>query len=231
MLQGQDMAFGMRHQTEDAAGGIAEASDIALGAIGILAGCVAKDNLPGLIKTTEDPVSPAAEVAFAVGDGQFELLEALEKGAAMGADGEGGPAILEAAGGIGGQSGEWSLFIGGDEESGLECGLEAVADSEDEFLGVAESSDRLGEKAGELDGEDFAGGNVITMREAAGEGEDLIAAEQAGIVAQAIDVHAIDGGTGELEGKREFPIAVSPGRTEDQNMRGRHERKFREERS
>src|SRR5215831_9522651 len=58
VLRREHVAFGVRHEAEDAAAGVAEAGDVALGAVGIdriwsrlsLGIDVAKHDLPGLFK-------------------------------------------------------------------------------------------------------------------------------------------------------------------------------------
>ena len=74
-----------------------------------------------------------------------------------------------------GQRGDGAVLVGRHEQAGLEQGLEAVADAEDQPFGVAEAAQGVAEEVGELVGEDLAGGHVVAVGEAAGDDEDLVA--------------------------------------------------------
>ena len=88
------------------------------------------------------------------------------------------PAVLELAGGVVGERGERAVLVRRHEQAGLEQRLEAVADAEDQLLGVAELAEGVGEEVLELVGEDLAGRHVVAVAEAAGDDEDLEVPEQ-----------------------------------------------------
>ena len=77
-----------------------------------------------------------------------------------------------------GQRGERAVLVGRHEQPGLEQHLEAVADAEDQLLGVAELAEGVAEEVRELVGEDLAGGDVVAVGEAAGDDEDLVLLQQ-----------------------------------------------------
>ena len=68
-------------------------------------------------------------------------------------------------------------YCGLGEEFGFDEDLEAVAYSEDDFLAVDELVEVVGEVMDDLVGEDFTGGDVVAVTEAAGDGEDLVVVE------------------------------------------------------
>src|SRR5437773_2659000 len=87
MLRGQYMAFGVRHQAQHPATGVAETGDVLLGAVGIygigtrvaLAIHVAKDHLAGLVQTLQDPRLSGNDIAFPMGDGQLKALVSFQE--------------------------------------------------------------------------------------------------------------------------------------------------------
>ena len=122
-----------------------------------------------------------------------------------------------------GQRGQRAVLVGRHEQAGLEQGLEAVADAEDELLGVAEAAQGVAEEVGELVGEDLAGRHVVAVGEAAGNDQDLVALQQAGLFAQAVDVDALGDGAGLLEGELGLAVAVGAGGTQDEDARRGHD--------
>ncbi len=94
VLEGGNVAFGMGHQAEDEAGGIADTSDVVDGAVGVFAFIDEGDLIAGMEGLT-DSVVLGDEFAFAVGDGEFEGFQGAGPDA-LGADGgEGDPLIDE----------------------------------------------------------------------------------------------------------------------------------------
>lgn len=77
---------------------------------------------------------------------------------------------------------------GAREEVGLNQNLESVADADDGFTGFDESAEGVAEVVDELVGEDFAGGDVVAVAKAAGEGEDFKLIEGCGFFENAIDM-------------------------------------------
>ncbi len=68
----------------------------------------------------------------------------------------------------------------------------------------------------QLAGEDFAGGHVVAVGEAAGDGENLVLQEEAWLFAQLVDVDAVGEGAGLLEGELRLLIAVGAGGSQDE---------------
>ena len=98
--------------------------------------------------------------------------------AEVGDDGRCDPAVFESAVGVVGEGGGvpvvgGELGDGAGEKAGFDEDLEAVADAEDDFAVGDELAERGAEVVDELVGEDFAGGDVVAVGEAAGEAEDL----------------------------------------------------------
>ena len=69
---------------------------------------------------------------------------------------------------------------------------------------------------GDLVGEDLAGGDVVAVAEAAGEGEDLVILQPQPVAQEAVDVHAFSVGAGQVERMGGFEIAVGAGGAKDQ---------------
>jgi hypothetical protein len=67
----------------------------------------------------------------------------------------------------------------------------------------------------QLNGKDFAGCHIITVGEAARNDKNLVAVQQAGLLAQPIDVDALGNPTRQLEGELRFLVAVRAGGTQD----------------
>jgi hypothetical protein len=120
------------------------------------------------------------------------------------------------------ECGQWAFFIRRQEQAGLQEDLEAIADAEDQPATVAKLAERVREEVLKLHRKNFSRSNVVAVTETAGQSEDLILAEELGILTQGVDVNAIDDGTGRLEREQRFEIAVGPGRTKNQNLWGWH---------
>jgi hypothetical protein len=74
----------------------------------------------------------------------------------------------------------------------------------------------------ELVGEDFSGGDVVAVGEAAGEAEDLVVFELRWILEQLVDVEGVNGRASELEGVSEFAVAVGAGGSQEDDAGGGH---------
>ncbi len=118
------------------------------------------------------------------------------------------PAILEFAGGILGKRCQRPVVVGRQEQPGLEDGLKAIADAEDQLAGVAEAAQGVAKEVGQLVGEDLAGRDVIAVSKAAGNDEHLITLQEPGGLAQAIDVDTVGMCTSLLERELRFGIAI-----------------------
>jgi len=164
-----------------------------------------------------------------VGDGEVEDggTAFREPRALFGDAAEFDPAVFEAALGVIGEGGGVPI-VGGElrhgtgEEAGFDEDLEAVADAEDEVAIVDELAEGGAEVVDELVGEDFAGGDVVAVGEAAGEGEDLELLELGGVGEESVDVEGFDGGAHEGEGVVEFAVAVGAGGAEEEDAGGGH---------
>src|SRR5205823_613668 len=99
---------------------------------------------------------------------------------------------------------------------------ETIADAQDEAFLVAELPEDIAEEVLQLDGEDFAGSDVVTVREAAGNRHNLVLQKEFRVGTQAVDVQAFGESAGLLKGELGFAIAVGAGSTQDQDTRGSH---------
>ena len=87
----------------------------------------------------------------------------------------------------------------------------AIADAEDQLVGVAETAQGVAEKVGQLVGEDLARRDVIAVGKTTGNDQDLIFVQELGILTQPIDVDALGPAPGLLEGELRFGIAICTG--------------------
>jgi hypothetical protein len=120
------------------------------------------------------------------------------------------------------QGGKRSLLIGRQEQPCLEESLKAVANAEDEPAGVAETVQGIPQEMAELDGQDLAGGHIISIRKAAGHDQDLKLLQTLGLFAEAVDVDALGHGPGLLAGELGFAVAVGPGGAQDKDAGSGH---------
>ena len=212
-------AFGMRHETEDAAGDVADAGDGFGGAVGVGIDILECDLVVGF-EGGEDFRRASDESPFAVSDGQIERWAVFRNPFAEPGDWlDASPAVFEFSGGVVGQRG--GVPIGGvelrnraGEQAGLDEDLEAVADADDEFAVVDELLERGFEMVDELVGEYFSGGDVVAVGESAGEGEDLVLLKGGWVGEQGVDVEGIDGNViaaSKFESVSEFAVAVGAG--------------------
>jgi hypothetical protein len=102
------------------------------------------------------------------------------------------------------------------KQVGLYQDLKSVADSDDRFAGVDEAANGITEVVDDLIGEDFAGGDVVAVAEAAGENEDLTIAEDGRGFENAVDMHELRSCSGQLECVGGLRIAVGAGGSKDQ---------------
>jgi hypothetical protein len=78
----------------------------------------------------------------------------------------------------------------------------------------------------DLIGEDFSGGDVVAVTEAAGNSEDLKIVKKIGRFQKAIDVDRIDFCAGSLKSVGGFAVAIGAGGAQQQSA-GLHGREFR----
>jgi hypothetical protein len=75
---------------------------------------------------------------------------------------------------------------------------------------------------GELDGQDLARRHVVAVGEAAGDAQHLVALQEPGLLAEAVDVEPLRNGPGLLEGELGLDVAVGARRPQDQGPWGGH---------
>src|SRR5207302_4328564 len=109
------------------------------------------------------------------------------------------PAILELSLRIVRKRGERPILIWRKQQAGLEKGLKAVADAEDQFVSVSKPLKTVAEEVAELHRQNLASGHIVAIGVAAWNDENLIAVQQARHLAQPVDVNAIRMGPGLLE--------------------------------
>ncbi len=111
-----------------------------------------------------------------------------------------------------------SILIGRNQNARFQKNLKAVAHAQDQFLGVAEFAKFIPQKVSELIRQDFPCRNIVTITEAAGNHEDLVAMQQFGIFAEAVDVDWFRFSARTLESKLGFAIAIGAGSAQDQHF-------------
>ena len=107
--------------------------------------------------------------------------------------------------------------VGRYDQASFEQTLKAIADAENQTFLVAEFTQHIGEKMLQLNRENFASCNVIAVCEAAGNRHNLVLQQEFRIVAQSLNVQAIDEGAGFFERELRFGIAVGARSTQDQD--------------
>src|SRR5262249_25367949 len=117
----------------------------------------------------------------------------------------------------------WAIFVWRQDKSGLEQGLKAIADTEDQPVGVAEALYRFSQKVPQLVGENFAGGHVVAVGEAAGDHQNLVAEQPFGILPQPVDVGTFGEASRQLKCKLGLGVAVGAGGSQNQDARFGHE--------
>ncbi len=175
------IAFGMGHQSEDAAGRVADAGDVFHGAIGVdrvdAVGKVAFDvaiSEGDLVVLFEDfeGLGFAVEVAFAVGDGDGHAVDVFEPDAFLALGFDIDPAAF-VAGLFVVHERRLSFavfFVDRGDEAEVGDHLEAVADADDEFVVAGEVEDLVADVVVDFVGHGVAGAGVVAVGEAAREG-------------------------------------------------------------
>jgi hypothetical protein len=222
VLKGKNMTFGMRHEAEDEAGLVADPGDGIDGTVGIFA--VGQWNLLLCPERFPNQVTYGYETTFTVRDGKFERFSQIcGPDAAAGVWLEADPLGHETAGGIVGQRAR--LSAGTREQAGFDQDLKAIADADDRLAILDELTQGVGEVVNKLVGKDPAGGDVVAVAEAAGDGQELETVELLWVGEEGIEVKALGDGAGELERVGGFQVAVGAGGSEDQRA-GLHRSKL-----
>jgi hypothetical protein len=144
-----------------------------------------------IVKGLADSFVGGDEFTLAMGDGEVDGAQAFGPDTFAFAGKQMNPAIDKSTGVIVGQSGGLAGLAGegAREEVGLNQNLESIADSDDWFAGFDEAANGLAEVMDDLIGEDFPGGDVVAVAEAAGESEDLAVGEDSGGFENAVYMH------------------------------------------
>lgn len=241
----------MWHESEDFSGLVAETGDICERSVGIFGfreetdvgwitggGCqlcgaggpVAQGDLLILAELLEQFRLANGDATFGVCDGDVEFVDITQKRAVAGGDFESDPAIGVASVAVPGEGdfGFEAADVGGfdaatHEQSGFEDGLEAVADSQHQFISGEELSDGVIQLSAELPGEDDAGAEVIAVAETAGDAEDLKFGESGRVFQQSVEMQPFGLCPGQFESPGCFDVAVGAGCAEDADFGGSHE--------
>lgn len=216
----------MRHEPEDAAGGVGERGGVSNAAIGVFRIHRSRrseaDIFEGYASHRAKPlrrvvIAVEDETPFAVPHGEVELLARLNKGAAALLRGaESNPAVFVAAGLVQGQRCTDTAVVAREQAHANE-NLKAVTDSEDECAAIDEGAELVAEMMVELIGEELSAGDVVAVTEAAGDGEKLITGEGVGRGDELFDVNQVTVRSRALPGEDGFFVAVDAGGAEDED--------------
>ena len=181
MVDPSDVPLGMGHQAEDPARRVADAGDGAERAVGvgrILLGRpvrvvdVLEDDLARSVERVDGRRVGEQELALAVGDGQLDRLAERDERREARAGQQPDPAGLEPARVVvrqGRGAGRRARRARGRTNQDLK----PVADAQDQTAAVVEPPQGVAQRSPESGGEDPAGAQVVAVREAAGNGQDL----------------------------------------------------------
>jgi len=239
------------HESEDFSGFVAQSGDICERSIGIFGfreetdvgwitggGCqlcgaggpVAQRDLLILAELLEQFRLANGDATFGVCDGDVEFIDISQKRAVAGGDFESDPAIGVASVTVpcechfGFEAADLGRFdTATHEQSSFENGLEAVADSQHQFISGEEPSDGVIQLATELPGKDDAGAEVIAVAETAGDAENLEFGQSGRVFQQSIEVQPFGLCSGEFKSPGCFDVAVRAWCAEDADFGGSHE--------
>ena len=128
------------------------------------------------------------------------------------------PAVDESSAGVVGE--RCGLAGAGGERAGEQVGfdqdLKAVADADHGFAGGDKFLQFVAQMVRDLIGEDFSGGDVVAVTEAAGNSEDMEIVKKCRSFQKAIDVDGVDVCAGLLKSMGGFAIAVGAGGAQQQ---------------
>jgi len=217
----------MGHESEHPAANIAYPGNVALGAVRVdrvrprFANKIniTQDNLARLLQSLQNPGLPDNEIPFAVRHGHLESLVTFQEWTFAWGRLQSDPTIFELARRIMRQGRQRAFIVGRNEETGLQDGLESIADAEDEFVGVTKALQALTQEVRQLVRQDFPGGHVVAIGKTAGHHQNLKTLKQARLLAKAIDVQPLRNGACLLESELGLHIAVGPGRSKYQCTR------------
>ncbi len=224
------MALGVRHEAEDQAGLVADASNAIDRAIRVFAD-VGEGDLLRVMEGEADRFIPRDEFAFAMGNGQFELLDSARPNRFAVLRGKRDPLVDETMGNIVGERAGLPGMVGEIwEEIGFDEDLKAIADADDGFSPASptnqvEVARRVCWRVICAAARIFPGGDVaVAVGGPAGDGEaiwKLLPPEYRGAFEEAVDVDGFGRAAGELESVSRLGIAIGAGGAEDEDV-GRH---------
>jgi hypothetical protein len=108
------------------------------------------------------------------------------------------------------------------QKPGLEKYLKPVADSEDEAATVMESPKHVTQSGSQFESKDAAAGDVVAIRKAARDAEDLEVVGHGRPFGEGPNMHATGESARLLEREGGFVIAVGTRSTQDQRARSEH---------
>ena len=230
MLGGGDEPLRMRHQAEDAAGGIAAAGHVSDRAVGIRGhaasvGRIPQRQLSGSGERFQVGLRPGYEPTFGMGHRQLEGGESMQEDAVAGLAAEPHPAIDIPPGPVVGQRGLPVTRLIAEQKAGLEQHLKPIADSDHETAPVAKPPQHVGQAGHEFEREDPAAGHVIAIGEASGDAENLIVVGSRRPFGESPHVNAAGDAAGSFEGMGRLQIAVGARGTEYERAGGEHLRR------
>ena len=203
----------MRHQAENAARFVANARDVANGAVRVVPRRVTERETPLRFERVENRRVASHKLPFGVRDREIHLVDAAEENALVALDFEMRPTVDVNAAVVPSEGRRGADFVVRDEDSALDQNLEAVANPQDEFVGVFEAADRVEKTQTNLRRENSARRDVVAVAEAAREAHNLEAVDDRRVFQEAVDVNPLGRRARQFKRVGGFVIAVRSGRS------------------
>src|SRR5439155_19370929 len=134
------------------------------------------------------------------------------------------PAILKLARSVVRTSRHRTFVVRRDQQPRLEKHLKSVADPEDQPVRIPESPQAVAQEVGKLRGQNLARCHVVPIREPARNDQNLVALQEARLLAQPIDVHAFGSRPRLLKSKLGLAVAIRTRSTKNQGPCNGHGR-------
>ena len=229
MLCRVDVAFGMRHEAEDATGRIADARHVQRGPVGVFwirdalrftgGRLIPQVKLSVRIQLLQHVVRAGDELSFGMSDGKVQRFKSACKGALVASNSQVDPAVFKPTRLIPSERcGRADLSIVVEQDAGrFDQDLKAVANSENQFSSGFKFGQLFGEVVANLVAQYASRRKIVAIAEAAGDDEDLKLAKASGIFEQSVDMNSLGRRARPLEGERRLDVAISAGRTENKN--------------
>lgn len=221
----------MRHEPEDAAGGVGESGGVSNAAIGVFrihrgrhgeADIFEGDAshraklLRGFVVAVEN------QTPLAVPHGEVELLTRLDEGAAtILRRAQSHPTVFVPSGSVERQRRANAAVVTREQAHANE-NLKAVADAEDQSAAIDEGTELVAEVMAKLVRQKLAAGDVVTVTEAAGDGEKLVASEGIRRGDELLHMNQVAVGPGALPCEDGLLVAVNAGSAEDEDTGPSH---------